>query len=205
VGSKIIIVGAFHEIIELSEELNFLIVGLVDNIKTKEYKGYPILHNDKDGSPLSIEYKSIPVVISPDLPQIRFRLSRIYIEAGFGFINLISKSSKISKDAVLGQGLVIQHGVNVSTEAKIRDFVKLNTFCNVMHNSEIGEFTTVAPNAVVLGNVKIGERCYIGSNATILPGITVCNDAIIGAGAVVTKNILKPGKYIGNPARFLKD
>lgn len=51
---------------------------------------------------------------------------------------------------------------------------------------------------------KIGNHVSIGSNATILP-VHICNHAVIGAGAVVTKDIETPGKYVGNPARRLKD
>ena len=50
---------------------------------------------------------------------------------------------------------------------------------------------------------SIGNHVSIGSNATILP-VTICDKAVIGAGAVVTKNILKPGIYAGNPARLLR-
>ncbi|MGL6233090.1 DapH/DapD/GlmU-related protein [Aeromonas rivipollensis] len=43
----------------------------------------------------------------------------------------------------------------------------------------------------------------IGSNATILP-VRICQGAVIGAGAVVTRDILIPGTYAGNPARLLR-
>jgi acetyltransferase-like isoleucine patch superfamily enzyme len=46
---------------------------------------------------------------------------------------------------------------------------------------------------------RIGNHVSIGSNATILP-VSICDNTIIGAGAVVTKDILEPGVYAGNPA-----
>lgn len=51
---------------------------------------------------------------------------------------------------------------------------------------------------------RVGNRVSIGSNATILP-VNVCDGAVIGAGAVVTKDIIRPGVYVGNPARRLRD
>lgn len=48
----------------------------------------------------------------------------------------------------------------------------------------------------------INDNVIIGSNATILP-VEICSGAIIGAGSVVTKNINKPGKYAGNPAKLI--
>ena len=49
----------------------------------------------------------------------------------------------------------------------------------------------------------IGNNVLIGSNATILP-VSICDDVIIGAGSVVTKDISKPGVYVGNPAKKIK-
>ena len=50
---------------------------------------------------------------------------------------------------------------------------------------------------------QLGNKVSIGSNATILP-VEICDNVVIGAGSVVTKNILQPGVYAGNPARKLK-
>lgn len=200
---NVIIIGAFHEIIELAEEIEFNIVGMIDNVKTESYRGYKILHNDSDDSVLSVEFIKIPLIITPDSPFVRMKLRERYYEQGFHFINLISKKANISRSATIGIGVIIQSGVNLSSESIIGDFVKLNTYCNVMHNSFIDEYTTIAPNAVVLGNVKIGKCCYIGANSTILPNLTICDEVTIGAGSVVTKHISQPGKYAGVPARRL--
>jgi acetyltransferase-like isoleucine patch superfamily enzyme len=53
-------------------------------------------------------------------------------------------------------------------------------------------------------STNIGNGVSIGSNATILP-VDICNRVVIGAGAVVTKSITKPGIYVGNPARLIKE
>jgi sugar O-acyltransferase (sialic acid O-acetyltransferase NeuD family) len=200
----IIVVGAFHEIIELTEELNVNIFGLIDNEKKGDYMGYPIIATDETANDLSIDIKQLPLIITPDMPAIRMKLSRLYEKYGFYFTNLISTGSKISKSANIGNGVVIQNGVNVSAQTEIFDFVKLNTNCNIMHNSIIRKYTTIAPNAVILGNVNIGEACYIGSNSTILPNVRIADNVTIGAGAVVTKDIDTPGTFVGIPAKRIK-
>lgn len=50
---------------------------------------------------------------------------------------------------------------------------------------------------------RIGNRVSVGSSATILP-VTIVEGTVIGAGAVVTRDILRRGLYVGNPARFLR-
>lgn len=201
---KIIIVGAFLEIIELAEDFGYEIVGLIDNNRNGLYRNYRILSSDDYVDELDQNLKEISLIITPDIPQKREKLYSYYLSKGFKFSSLISKSSKISKSAIINEGTVIQYGVNVSSEVYIGKFVKLNTYCNIMHNSIIGDFTTIAPNAVVLGNVKIGKNCYIGSNATILPNIEISDNVVVGAGAVVTEDIPPFSIVAGNPAKILK-
>lgn len=195
-----IVVGAFHEIIELAEDLKIKILGLIDNEKIGYYRDYPILCNDANASQLPLNYLLVPLIITPDKPFARYSLINQYEDLGFSFLSLISKSAKISRSAQIDNGTIVQHGVNVSSEVNIGKFIKLNTACNIMHNVTIDDFTTIAPNAVILGNVRIGKFCYIGSNATILPNVEICDGVIIGAGAVVTKTITQPGTYMGMPA-----
>ncbi len=197
----VIIVGAFHEIIELIEDENLDIYGLIDNYKEGNYRGYKILGKDCDAYKIE---KNYPLIITPDKPDLRLKLSTYYKSLGFDFFSLISSKSKISLSAKIGAGTIIQFDVNISSDSLIGDFVKLNTKCNIMHNATIGDYTTIAPNAVILGNVAIGKCCYIGSNSTVLPNISICDNVIIGAGGVVTKNISEAGTYVGNPVSGIK-
>ena len=49
----------------------------------------------------------------------------------------------------------------------------------------------------------IGSEVSIGSNATILP-VQIADRVVIGAGAVVTRDLMQPGVYAGNPARLMR-
>ena len=49
----------------------------------------------------------------------------------------------------------------------------------------------------------IGNNVSIGTNATILP-VKIVDNVVIGAGSVVTKDLLEPGIYVGNPARKIR-
>jgi len=199
--NQIIIVGAFHEIIELAEDNNLKIAGLIDNKKKDNYKGYKILCDDQGAKDLSKIYQDYFIIITPDSPRIRKHLQSYYSKLGFNFISLFSKDAKISKSSDISNGTIIQYGVNVSAECKIGKFVKLNTYCNIMHNSVIDNYTTVAPNAVVLGNIKVGKSCYIGANSTILPNLIIEDNVIIGASSIVTKNIRQGKTIYGIPAK----
>jgi len=204
-GNQILLIGGFVELIELCEDNEVTIIGIVDNSVVSNYKGIPIIGNDANVHEWSKEYLDNQLLISPDLPAVRKKLFLHYKKYGFQFTSLISSLARISKSATVGLGSVIQAGTNVSSEVYIGKFVKINTNANIMHNTTVGDFTTIAPNAVILGHVKIGESCYIGTNSTILPYVRICDNVIIGAGAVVTKNIETPyTTFVGVPAKNLK-
>lgn len=198
---KILLIGGFHEVIELCEKCNFVIAGIVDNALESSYHGYPIIGRDADAEILFSRYKDCKLVITPDSPSIRKKLFEHYSKIGFEFATVISPQAIISKSATIGLGTVIQAGVNVSSCSHVGDFVKLNSYCNVMHDSIVDNFVTIAPNAVLLGRAKVGVESYIGANSTILPEIQIGSNCIVGAGAVVTKNVVNNITVKGVPAK----
>lgn len=200
----IILAGFFSEIIELCEENDYNIIGIIDKFPIKS--DYPYLGNDDAILSHPETYRHAEIVIVPDNPHLKQKLAHNYLSSGFSFTSLISKKSVISPSCRIGDGCVIQSLSNISSNSIIGSFVKINTLANIMHDCVIGDFCIIAPNAVLLGNVNIGDRVFVGANATILPNISVASDTIIGAGAVVTKNITEPGyKYAGVPAVILKN
>ena len=102
---------------------------------------------------------------------------------------LIKKNSRISSHTficpkvTIGSNCFIGHGVMFTNDK----------FTNGKLNFEEKDWLPTL----------IGNNVLIGSNSTILP-VRICNDVVIGAGSVVTKDIIEPGIYAGNPAQFKK-
>ncbi len=197
----LLLVGGFHEVIELCESCGRNIVGIIDNNIVGDYLGYPILGTDEDASSLFNKYGNCELVVTPDAPSLRKKLVEFYSMIGYCFATIISPSARVSKSAVICDGVVVQAGVNISSYTKIGKFVKLNTNSNIMHDSVIGDFCTIAPNAVCLGRVTIGVGSYVGANSTILPEIYIGKNSVVGAGAVVTHNVPSHVTVKGIPAK----
>jgi sugar O-acyltransferase (sialic acid O-acetyltransferase NeuD family) len=204
VKDRIILIGGFHELIELCNVCEKEIVGIIDNRIKESFLGYEILGADRDAKKIFLKYDKTSAIVVPDNPKVRKRLVESFSKIGFRFSTLLHPAANISKYAKLGNGVVINFGVNISANAVIGDFVKVNTSANVMHDAHIGNYTTLAPNSVILGRVCIEELCYIGSNSTILPGLRIGSCSIIGAGSVVTKDVKNGTTVAGNPAKIIR-
>jgi acetyltransferase-like isoleucine patch superfamily enzyme len=109
---------------------------------------------------------------------------------------------EIQKDVTIGKNTKIQ------SHAFICEWVTIGDHCFISHGVMFinDPFTSGGPargDRTKWRGTKIGNYVSIGSNATILP-VKICDNVVIGAGAVVTKDIVQPGIYVGNPARLLR-
>ena len=198
---KIILVGAFQEILELCEACDVQVAGIFDEHVTGDFMGHKVLGRDEDARRLADRLRDVPVLIVPDAPAVRRRLAAYYLSLGYRPASLVSPRAIVSKSATIGPGTVVQSCCHISTSVRIGDFVKVNAAANLMHDSVVGNFTTVAPNAVILGRVSVGAGSYVGANATLLPDVDVGEEAIVGAGAVVTRDVAAGAVVVGNPAQ----
>ncbi|WP_295234410.1 acyltransferase [Sediminibacterium sp.] len=121
---------------------------------------------------------------------------------------------KIGSNCFVGPFVEIQKSVRIGDNTKIQshsficELVEIGNDCFIGHgvmfvNDLFSNGGPASGNKKLWKSTVIGDNVSIGSNATILP-ISICNNVVIGAGSVVTKNIDKPGIYIGNPAKFLR-
>ena len=197
----VVLVGGFHEIIELCEECGRNVVGIIDNSLVGNYFGVPVIGTDADAASLFPRFCDCELIITPDSPKVRELLVNHYRHLGYHFATVVSPHAHVSKSAEIGEGTVIQAGVNVSSATKIGTFCKLNSCCNVMHDNAIIDFATIAPNAVLLGRVSVGCGAYVGANSTILPGIIIGAHSTVGAGSVVTHDVPDLRTVKGIPAK----
>jgi acetyltransferase-like isoleucine patch superfamily enzyme len=113
----------------------------------------------------------------------------------------------------VGPFVEIQRGVKIGARTRVQshsficELVEIGSDCFIGHGVMFinDRFSTGGPargRKELWDNTLIGNRVSIGSNATIMP-VQICDDVVIGAGSVVTKDIVTPGIYAGNPARAI--
>ena len=107
------------------------------------------------------------------------------------------------------KGVVLGNNIKVQSHSFICDLVTIGNNCFIGHgvmfiNDKFSSGSPAGGDVSKWDNTIIGNNVSIGSNATILP-VSICDNVVIGAGSVVTKDIERPGIYVGNPAKFLKE
>jgi acetyltransferase-like isoleucine patch superfamily enzyme len=120
----------------------------------------------------------------------------------------IGDDSSVGPFVEIQRGAVIGKRVRIQSHAFICDMVTIGDDCFISHGAKFinDPFAIGGPamrNRALWKATSLGCHVCIGTNATVLP-VTICDHVVVGAGAVVTRDILEPGIYAGNPARLLR-
>jgi len=116
----------------------------------------------------------------------------------------------IGDNCFIGPFVEIQKGVVIGDRCKIQshaficELVTIGSDCFISHgamfiNDTFSKGGPAGGDKTLWKSTQIGNHVSIGTNATILP-VKIVDNVVIGAGSVVTKDILEPGIYAGNPA-----
>lgn len=121
---------------------------------------------------------------------------------------------RIEDDVFIGPFVEVQNDVTIGARTRVQShsfvcsLVDIGSDCFVGHGVVFinDAFTEAGPargDRSLWRETSVQSSVSIGSNATIMP-VTICSNVVIGAGSVVTKDIVKPGIYAGNPARLIR-
>jgi acetyltransferase-like isoleucine patch superfamily enzyme len=148
-----------------------------------------------------------PKVYTASVRDVNFGEGVTIVEPSNLYECRIGSHSFVGPFVEIQKGVVIGDRTKVQSHSFICELVSIGNDCFIGHgvmfiNDLFSDGGPAGGDAAKWQPTRIGNHVSIGSNATILP-ISICDDVVIGAGAVVTKDILEPGTYIGNPAKKL--
>ena len=103
---------------------------------------------------------------------------------------------EIHPGAVIGKGLLIDHGMGVV----IGETAVIGDDCVIYHGVTLGG----TGHAAIKRHPTIGNNCMIGSGAKVLGGITLGNHVKVGANSVVTKDVPDYSTVVGIPAEIVR-
>ncbi len=121
---------------------------------------------------------------------------------------------KIGDESFIGPFVEIQSGVVVGRRCRIQSHSFICELVTIGEDCFISHGTMFVNDLFAIGgpakgrrelwcSTTVGNHVSIGTNVTVLP-VRICDHVVIGAGSVVTRDIVAPGIYAGNPARLLR-
>lgn len=119
----------------------------------------------------------------------------------------------LKKGTIIGNHCYIDSYVRSSGENRIGNNVKIRFGATIARKVVIGDNCFISPNVMTIysdhkgqekGGIVIGEGTFVGTNAVINAGVKITSNVVIGAMSLVNKNIVRPGTYVGIPAKRIK-
>jgi len=101
----------------------------------------------------------------------------------------------IGDDVEIGSNTTVDRGALDDTV--IGNGVKVDNQVQIGHNCSIGDGTIIAGCVGIAGSVTLGKSCRIGGAAMFTGHLTVTDFVDISAGSLVSKDILRAGRYTG--------
>lgn len=149
-----------------------------------------------------------PTLIQSKIKDVRFGENVKIVEP----VNLYG--CEIDSGCFIGPFVEIQNNVSIGLRTKIQSHSFICSLVTIGSDCFIGHGVMFINDVFTSGGPAMGDKTKwksttvadhvsIGSNATILP-VSICSHVVIGAGSVVTKTILQPGIYVGNPAKLIR-
>ena len=211
---KLVVVGAgkfAREMLWMVEECNAVkpeweILGCVDDTPEKQgtsLYGYPIL------GPISTLY-TWPEKMFVTIPMGNGLARRTLVQTlrqnpNVCFAVIRARQSTLGKNIFLGEGSIFCAHSLATVDVSIGAHCVINVGCTLSHDVVLKDYVTLSPGVHICGNSVLEEGCFVGAGATIIEQRHIGPNVVIGAGAVVVQDLLKPGTYVGVPARKVRE
>jgi acetyltransferase-like isoleucine patch superfamily enzyme len=152
--------------------------------------------------------KNQPIIKRAAIRDVAFGVNVTVVEPVNLYECLIGDNCFIGPFVEIQKGVVIGKNCKIQSHAFICELVTIGDDCFISHGAMFinDTFSGGGPargDKSLWKSTAIGNHVSIGTNSTILP-VRIVDNVVIGAGSVVTKDILEPGIYAGNPVRKLK-
>ena len=103
----------------------------------------------------------------------------------------------------IGRGTVISPFTSVLLNSKINNHCLVETYCLISHYSELKRNVILHSGTMIAGKTTIGANSVFNFKSSAINALTICADVEVGAMSNVTKDIEKPGRYLGSVARYV--
>ena len=192
--------GLGRELYYWAREAGLTPVGFIDdnpNALAPFGNTYPTIVGGMTTAPLTA-----PVLCGIGQNPIRRACIRQLEARGAIFASCIHPTARIC-NATLGRGAILAPNAYIGADAKVGDFLFMQTGAILGHDTIVGDFLRMDTTAFTGGYARLGTSVTLYTGAKVMPGKTVGNDATLGAGSVLMNNLPAGATAFGLPAMKL--
>jgi len=120
-------------------------------------------------------------------------------------ITYIHDSCVVFDTCKIGKGVFVGSFSSMGYHSQVQDHCWIENYSLVSHHVNLGKGAIVHAGTMIAGRVVVGDYCTFGIKSATLNGVSITDHVTIGAFSNVTKDITKPGKYVGSIARYVSD
>jgi UDP-3-O-[3-hydroxymyristoyl] glucosamine N-acyltransferase len=102
----------------------------------------------------------------------------------------------------VGPGSFVHPFSKVSIQSTVGKHCIVCSYSLIGHYCSVGDGCVIRPGVLLVGKSTIGKNCVLNARSTVCNAVHVCADTEIMGFSAVTKDITKPGVYLGTPARL---
>ena len=125
-------------------------------------------------------------------------------KSGLQMLSAVHSKAVISKDVILGEGVIVMAGVIINAGAKIGNNVIIFSNATVEHDCILEDNVYISPGVQLGGHVVIKESAMLGIGSVVLPKRMIGEGGVVGAGAVVIDDVREGSVVVGIPAREMQ-
>ncbi|MDR6878344.1 acetyltransferase [Bacillus sp. 3255] len=205
--SKLLIIGASGHgkvVADIALKMNLWdnIAFLDDNDNMESSLGLKVIGRSDD---VIKHIDDCDIIVGIGNNATREKIQKKLEAAGASLPVLIHPSAIIGEQVDLASGTVVMAGVIINCCTRIGKGSIINTGSTIDHDNVIKDYVHVSPGVNLAGSVTIGESTWLGIGSKVVNNVVIAKGCKVGAGAVVTKDLTKPGIYVGVPAKMKVD
>jgi acetyltransferase-like isoleucine patch superfamily enzyme len=103
----------------------------------------------------------------------------------------------------IGKGVFVGAFSTITYHSEVEDHCWIECYCLLPHHGKIGRGSVIHGGSLIAGRTTIGKYCTLNFKSSIINNVSITDHVTVGAFSNVTKNIIKPGRYVGSIARYV--
>ena len=143
-----------------------------------------------------LTHQGVHAILSYRVSHVLWNKNHCFLAKMLSQISRFFTGIEIHPSAVIGKGLLIDHGMGVV----IGETAQIGNNCTIFHGVTLGG----RGNVIGKRHPTLGDNVFVGAGAKILGNIKIGNNVKIGANAVVLTDVPDNATAVGVPAQVVR-